>query len=77
MDPKDHKRLADNAYNKAVTLLEQKELSMDLLDFAHGARLHYSYSSFDPNEQEVKKNIEKTDHLLKDIYSLINIFDLL
>lgn len=77
MDPKDHKRLADNAYIKALELFENEEYSMDLLDFAHGARLHYNYSAFNKDEKEVVDNINKSEELLRRIYAVEKVIDLI
>ena len=70
MDPKDHKRLADNAYQKAVDIFESKDKQQfkEMVHFAHAARLHYSFSSFDPKEKEMNQNIQKCDTFIHKMY---------
>ena len=77
MDPKDHKRLAENAYAKAMEMYSNDENTIELLDFAHGARLHYCYSSLDKEEEEMRKNIEKAEELIRNIHKHMDVYEII
>lgn len=77
MDFESHRILAENAYIKALEMVEANEPKQyrDMLHFAHVARLHFAFTSKDLADERMIEGIKKTDELLIQIYQLLGLDD--
>ena len=70
MDFETHRILADNAFKKVEEMYQSNnhEFDLEMLHFAHVARLHYAYTAIDRADQRMQEAIKKADEMLIKVY---------